>query len=76
MLGNILIQFDPGLRAEGLMCNNFQFKPPSQDHGCKERRGEGSAASPLIKEPVAKALSQAPFECKCGVICPGNLPCA
>lgn len=44
VLGKILIQFDPGLRAEGLMCNNFQFKAPSQDHGCKERRGEGRSA--------------------------------
>lgn len=36
------------------------------------RRGEekAAAAGPLIKEPVAKALSKALFECKCEVICP------
>ena len=37
----------------------------------EEKADQGCAASPLIKEPVAKALSKAPFECKCGVICPG-----
>lgn len=37
----------------------------------EEKAGRGCAVSPLIKEPVAKALSKAPFECKCGVICPG-----
>lgn len=36
----------------------------------EEKAGWGCAASPLIKEPVAKALSKALFECKCGVICP------
>ena len=36
----------------------------------EEKAGWGCTASPLIKEPVAKALSKAPFECKCGVICP------
>lgn len=37
----------------------------------EEKAGLGCAASPLIKEPVAKALPKALFECKCEVICPG-----
>lgn len=32
----------------------------------EEMAGRGCTASPLIKEPVATALSKAPFECKCG----------
>lgn len=71
--GKILIRFDPGLCAEGLMCNNFQFKAPSQDHVCEERRGEGRPAH-WLKEPVAKALSKALFECKCWGYPPRHLP--
>lgn len=50
MAGKISIPFDPGLRAEALMCNNFQVKAPFQDHGGKERRGEGRVAGLLIEE--------------------------
>lgn len=40
----------------------------------KVKAGRGSAARPLIKEPVAKALSKAQFEYKCRVISPLHLP--
>lgn len=73
MSGKILIRFDPGLCAEGLMCNNFQFKAPSQDHVCEQRRGEGRPAH-WLKEPVAEALSKALFECKCRGYLQRDLP--
>lgn len=57
------------------MCNNFQFKAPSQDHGCagRERRGQARAAS-LMKGLLLWLCQKPRLNVNAGLSVPLSVP--